>query len=382
MRFSTFLLKNLLRRKTRSLLTIFGVAIAVLTTVALLGISDAFQRSAIDGLERRGVDLIALEEGAIDQLSSELDESLLDKVRAIPGVLDAAGALAGLAAFDTETSTVTAMVQGWDPQSYLFDVLEITAGHKFQSADERSVLLGGQLAQNLNKQCGDQLQIEGEPFEVVGIFRSIVPAENSQAIVPLLAYQKVRYQEGRITGFSTQIEKRGDVAMVERVREAIQAVSADSPQTPQLIVYKTEEYANESSYLQMARAMTWLTSLIAVTVGAVGVLNTMVMSVVERIREISILRAIGWRRRRVVQMILGESVLLSLIGAAIGASLAFLLTRVLMTTPAANGIVQQDIPPRILAIGVLLALAVGLVGGLYPSWLASRLLPSEGLRHE
>lgn len=382
MRFSTFLIKNLMRRKTRSVLTICGVAIAVLTTVSLLGISDAFERSASDGFNERGVDLVVLEDGAIDQLSSELDESLLDRVRAVPGVADAAGALIGLATFDVRGTTVTAMIQGWDPESFLFSGLTWPAGRKLSTSDNRHVVLGHQLARNIEARLGSKVEIEGELFEVVGVYESVVPAENSSAIVPLRALQEARVQEGKLTGFSIVLHKRGDEANSDRIKQQILEFKTPAGKRERLIVYKTQEYLSESSYLQMARAMTWLTSFIAITVGAVGVLNTMIMSVSERIREISILRALGWRKHRVVRMILGESMFLSLVGAVLGAVLAIGLTKVLLRTPVANGLVQQDIPFSVLSQGLLLALAVGLIGGLYPSWMASRLLPSEGLRHE
>jgi putative ABC transport system permease protein len=382
MYFSTFLLKNLLRRKTRSLLTICGVAIAVLTTVALLGIADAFERSASDGFDLRGVDLIVLEEGAIDQLSSELDESLLDRVRAIDGVQGADGALIGLATFDVAGTVVTAMVQGWDPKGFLFDATNVTQGRSLTPADTQHVLLGYQLARNIQANLGDKVEIEGEPFEVVGIYESVVPAENSGAIVPLAALQAARIQEGKMTGFSVRLERRGDDALAEQVRSEMLELKAPTGKRERLIVYKTQEYLNESQYLKMTRGMTWLTSFIAIMVGTVGVLNTMIMSVVERIREISILRAIGWRKSRVVRMILGESLLLSVLGAFAGCAAAVLLTNFLLRLPAANGIVQQKVPLEVLGQGILLALLVGLIGGLYPSWLASRLLPSEGLRHE
>jgi putative ABC transport system permease protein len=128
--------------------------------------------------------------------------------------------------------------------------------------------------------------------------------------------------------------------------------------------------------------MAWLTSVIAVVVGTIGVLNTMIMSVVERVGEISLLRAVGWRKSRVVKMLVGESLLLSVAGAVLGTMGAIVLTRWLTTLPAVVDIIPGSIAPSVIAKGFLMALVVGLLGGAYPAFQAARLLPSEGMRHE
>jgi putative ABC transport system permease protein len=125
-----------------------------------------------------------------------------------------------------------------------------------------------------------------------------------------------------------------------------------------------------------------MTSAIALIIGAVGVLNTMIMSVLERTREIGILRAIGWRKIRVVRLILYESVLLSLLGAAVGIGAAVVLTRALTWWPVVNGLVRGDVAPAVIIQGFLIALAVGLIGGAYPAYRGAHLLPTEALRHE
>src|SRR5690606_21789440 len=110
-----------------------------------------------------------------------------------------------------------------------------------------------------------------------------------------------------------------------------------------------------------------------------GVLNTMLMSVVERVREISILRAIGWRKSRVVRMIVGECLILSLTGAVLGTIGAVAFTRWLSTLPAVSGFIEGRIAPVVMLEGLGMAVMVGIVGALYPALRAVRLLPTEGL---
>jgi putative ABC transport system permease protein len=121
---------------------------------------------------------------------------------------------------------------------------------------------------------------------------------------------------------------------------------------------------------------------VALVIGAVGILNTMIMSVYERTKEIGILRAIGWRRRQVVRMILVESLLLSIAGGVLGTLIAVVLTRIVSAMPAVGGMLEAYLPPWVILLGLGIALVVGLLGAAYPAYRGAQLLPTEALRHE
>ena len=143
-----------------------------------------------------------------------------------------------------------------------------------------------------------------------------------------------------------------------------------------------QELTQSAMQLKAANAMAWLTSAIALVMGTVFMLNTMVMSVFERTREIGILRAIGWRPWRVMRMILMESVLLSLSGGIVGTIVAIGLTWFLSTLPVVNGAVRGDISIAVISQGFAIALLVGLIGAAYPAYRGARLMPTEAIRHE
>jgi putative ABC transport system permease protein len=142
------------------------------------------------------------------------------------------------------------------------------------------------------------------------------------------------------------------------------------------------DYVSSTIEIRAAHAMAWVTSTIALLIGTIGMLNTMMMSVFERTREIGVLRAIGWRKWRVIRMILAESLLLSLAGAVLGCVGGIALTQLLSTLPTASGIVEGRVPFSVLCQGFGIAIALGLVGGAFPAVRAARLLPTEALRHE
>jgi putative ABC transport system permease protein len=108
----------------------------------------------------------------------------------------------------------------------------------------------------------------------------------------------------------------------------------------------------------------------------------MAMSVFERTQEIGILRAIGWRKSRIVRLILLEAVALSLGGALLGIAGAVTLTRLLSHLPAFSGSISSHIAPQVIGQGVLISLILGLLGGLYPAIYSARLRPNEAMRHE
>ena len=132
--------------------------------------------------------------------------------------------------------------------------------------------------------------------------------------------------------------------------------------------------------MRVASGMAWMTSMIALVIGAIGTLNTMMMSVLERTREIGILRAMGWQRRRVVAMIMLESCTMALVASIVGSLLAILLTWGLSRLGASRGILSPAIDGQVLAQGVAIALVIGLLGAFIPAWRASQMLPSDAFR--
>jgi putative ABC transport system permease protein len=123
-------------------------------------------------------------------------------------------------------------------------------------------------------------------------------------------------------------------------------------------------------------------SFLAILVGGLGVMNTMLMSVLERTREIGVLRALGWRRRRILEMIIKESLLLSFFGSIGGVLIAFGLTTLMTSSPLMGELIRISWSMGLFIRAIIVALTLGLVGGIYPAYRATKMLPVEALRYE
>lgn len=380
MYFTTLILKNLTRRKVRTTLTCLGVALAVGTMVSLRGIADGFERSTAVSFEERGVDLVIVEDGVPDQLSSNLDERIGEKIAAIPGVVAYWPGLLEIVAIPKGRTMLSVLVQGMPAGCYAYSNLAIEAGRAIEPSDRHAAMIGSKLSTMLGKGVGDTIEFQEQSWKIVGVYRTLNIFEDSAITVDLHELQPVMARPGRVTGFSLVIDPAGPP--VEAVRDQVLSLRDEKGKPYRLSVLPTREYITGSMHLKMAHAMAWITSAVAVLIGSVSMLNTMFMQVMERTREIGILRAIGWRRSRVVRMVLGESLVLAIAGAAVGMLVAIALTRGLTQVPLVSGYIAGDIALRIFAEGTLMAVLVGLLGGAYPAMRAAQLAPTEAIRHE
>jgi putative ABC transport system permease protein len=144
----------------------------------------------------------------------------------------------------------------------------------------------------------------------------------------------------------------------------------------------TTEFVNSDANLQLATATAWGTSLLAIVLSLFITLNTMLVSVLERTKEFGMLRAVGWRRRRIVQMILGEAIVIGLLAASVGTLGAWGLVSALASWPALQSMVNSRLSPMAVLCGGSITMAAGILGSFYPAYRGASISPTEALRHE
>lgn len=376
MRFISLITKNLTRRSFRTLLTLLAFATAIAAVVALLGIAKGFTESFAGVYESHSVDVVVSRQGTADRLSSSVDQGFADRISAIPAVERAGGVLLETLSLE-EQEIYGVPTMGIREGSWLLEDYQVKTSASVEGApdDPRRLMLGIHLADRVGLNAGDTVMMFEEPYLVTGIFESRSAWENGSILMPLATLQMLTDRAGQVTYINVVLTKPIDAQIAASAIDQIQQLDA------KLLALETEEFVETDTRMQLAGAMAWMTSMVALLIGAIGSLNTMMTSVLERTQEIGILRAIGWPRRRVVAMIMLESCLLALAAWAIGCVLAVVLTWGLSQASAAQGILAPVIDGPVLLQGAMLAMGIGLLGAVIPAWRAARLMPTEAFRN-
>jgi putative ABC transport system permease protein len=351
--------------------------------VALVGFSRGFEKSAAEVYAGHDVDLVVVRAGVTERLTSSLNETIRDRLVELPGVKNANPSLTDMVSFG-EGSLVGIPVHGWPPDSAAFESLRVTSGRALDKTDQKAVMLGQSLATSLKKDVGATVEIEMQPFKIVGVYQGANVLENITATVPLADLQKLMDRPGQVTEFQIVLEPwlRSDPRAIEKLRREIADLRGDNGARLGLAAVPTQQYITSSTEIRLATAMARVTTGLALLIGSIGMLNTMIMSVLERTKEIGVLRAIGWRKSRVVRMVLGESLVICAAGATLGVLAGWLMIGALGRLRLLQGLVRPELSAEVVLAGCLLALVVGLVGGSYPAWRGARMDPAEALHYE
>lgn len=354
------------------MLTIIGVGVAISAVVSLVGIATGFESNFYDLYQQRGVDMVVLRASTGQRLSSSIDWDLGEKISRIPGVENVTGGLVDVVAFE-DLALFSVPVNGWDTGAFLWDEITIIDGVRLYAGDQGKIILGKVLASNMGKKVGDKVILYAEEeFEVVGIFESFNVFENGSIVILLDELQRLTGKTNQVTGFTVSAVD----AQIPEIRKAVRELEQGIDAIP------TEDYAKSTVQIQASKSVAWLISTVGLVIGAIGILNTMAMSVFERTVEIGILRAIGWSKSRIIKMIVLESVLLSLAGAVVGVLGGVVMTKALAYMPFTSGFVDGNVAPHVMLWGFGIAFLVGVLGALYPASKGASLLPTEAFRQQ
>lgn len=370
MTFFTIVFRGLLRRPVRTGLTLVGISIGIAAVVALVGISRGFVQSWATGMKVRGTDVVVSNMGSA-LAPKPFSATVRDRIAKLPQVEAACAIYADLTSVE-DASMMVVSAREWG--GFSWQNLKLISGRMPNDAMEPAVVLGQTAAEVLKKKIGDPLQLETQELTVVGIVDGGAMVENGSVILSLALFQNITGNEDRIN----VIDVRAAPGMSEdEVKQLCENINAIAPEARAMVA--GEHLGNSQAY-RFISAMSWGTSLLAVIVGVLGVMNTMLMTVFERKQEICTLLAIGWRPRRVIRMILCESALLGFLGGVVGVFIGTIGVKVLETMPAIHGLLEPDLSARLMVISVAIAVIVGVISGLYPAWRSSRLTPSLAMQ--
>jgi putative ABC transport system permease protein len=331
--------------------------------------ASGYEKGIGKQLDVMGIDLVVSNmSGGL--LPKAYDSSLQGRIAQLPHVASTTSVLMQMLSIEDAPMM---MVSGREWGGFTWDKLKLVDGRMPRDATEKAVVLGRLAAEILKKKVGDTVQIEAEELPVVGIVDGQALVENGAVILSLPVLQAATGNEGKINFVDVRLAPNTTKEEVTRLAAQVKEIF------PLGRAMVANEVVGTSQTFRIARAMSWSTSILAIIVGVLGVMNTMMMTVFERSQEICVLLAIGWKRSRIMRMILWESAMLGLLGGLVGILLGSVGVKLLATMPAMRGFLEPDLAPRLLVTAVGIAVVVGVVSGLYPAWRSSRLTPSHAL---
>ncbi len=280
-------LRNLRRRPVRTGLSILGIGLAVGSALALIALSRSIKDSTQEGIDEMGDDLVVMQKGASDIFGGFIPEQMVEHIAAIRGVVRASGELFMFAPSAGHTSVLTL---GWPDTSYLWKKVPLREGRVPQQGERHVAVLGEAAAASLGKKLGDELELVGETFRVIGIANYTTVVNRGLVLVPLADLQEASYRTRQVTMIHVNVDRGGGPAELSRVRSSIEALGNVTASTANDVLNNDRNFA-------ILKAVSLAVSIIAVAIGALNVLTALVMATQERTREIGIFAAIGWSRR-------------------------------------------------------------------------------------
>ena len=370
MTFLGLILKNLFRQRVRTGLTVLGISLGITTVVTLGVVTTSLKTASGEIIHFGGSDFMVAQQGAADLSFSVVPESDAAAIAQLPGVSRVQVALFHITRVG---SNPFFFMLGLNPADVAVNPPPLIAGAVL-SDNPNDVMLGESAASDFGAGVGDSVVIDDRQFTVVGIYRTGSLYEDGGAFGNLSVVQEMAAKSGVVTAAFVTAKPGVDAkALAAAIEDEFPNLST---------IADVSEYGKVDQGITLLDTANLAISILAVGIGAIGVMNTMVMSVFERTREIGILRAVGWSGSRILRMILGESLLLCLLAMVVGSVVGFAATQALLLVDTIRTLLRPEYTIDVFARGLIVAVVVAFAGAAYPAFRAVRLTPMEALRYE
>lgn len=366
MSFAGIVLKNPFRNRARLILSVLGIAVGIATIVALGMVTEGLKENLEEQLKSGEADFMVMKNTTSG--SYTIKESYVAKIENMNGITQAAGVYTGSGMVNGKQMALV----GMDSQDLGMVGVKITQGSSYVD-NENEIIIGKLVAEKLKKNVGDEVTLAGKKYKIKGIFETGNMEIDDCIILSLEKVQEIAGDEGKVHFIYVKIDNNADLKTVA------QSVEKAYP-TELTTISSLEDFQRANDGLNTIDTAAMAISLLAIVIGGIGIINTMMMSVFERTREIGVLKAMGWKNRRVLGMILGESIVLTALAGIVGILLGVIGINIIIKMAGLSLLLVFT--PSIAFKAMIIAIVVGLIGGVYPAIRASRLQPTEALRYE
>ena len=406
-------LNILLHSKLRSWLTIIGIVIGVAAVVAIVSIGEGLQKSVQDNLGSLGADLITLSPGGggasggfrmggggnsiatSASTAKNITEKDIQVIKGIDGVAVISGTVSASAEVFYLGERLTSSITGVDPVAWQqVTTSSIAEGRFLGPSDSYQIVIGNSLAKDTFKEdvaINRVMTIEGKSFKVVGILKASggFGGSDRTIIMPIKVAREVLEDVGNNEFDSVSIKASSRDSVIEVMESIIS----------KLLVFRhvgardkdfrlSSSQQTQESITQITGTITLFLGAIAAVsllVGAVGIANTMFTSVLEKTKEIGIMKAIGAKNRDIMTIFILNAAMVGMVGGLLGIALGVLLSSVssglIAFGPGSQG-ASALVTPRLLIFALGISVSIGIIAGAIPAYRASKLKPVDALRYE